>query len=141
MAVTAGSFPSTALVQSNRNAGDNERKEQKQVSASHPKPAGPDSKVAASEPRPSDVSTEVAAVKEILRQEMCDAYPLDPPLAVDIGAGLDWREACLSFHEADNAVRTASAAQVREPLYRRSSGRWRHYERHLGGLLEALSAL
>jgi tetratricopeptide (TPR) repeat protein len=52
--------------------------------------------------------------------------------------GLTWREACLSFHEADNAVRTASAAQVREPLYRRSSGRWRNYERHLGGLLEAL---
>jgi Flp pilus assembly protein TadD len=55
--------------------------------------------------------------------------------------GLPWREACLSFHEADNAVRTASAGQVREPLYRRSSGRWRHYERHLGGLIEALDDL
>lgn len=52
--------------------------------------------------------------------------------------GLPWRDSCLSFHEADNAVRTASAGQVREPLYRRSSGRWRHYERHLGGLVEAL---
>jgi tetratricopeptide (TPR) repeat protein len=56
-------------------------------------------------------------------------------------AGLAWREACLSFHEADNAVRTASAAQVREPLYRRSSGRWRNYERHLGALAEALRDL
>lgn len=55
--------------------------------------------------------------------------------------GLSWREACLSFHEADNAVRTASAAQVREPLYRRSSGRWRNYERHLAGLLEAMRGL
>ena len=55
--------------------------------------------------------------------------------------GLPWREACLSFHEADNAVRTASAAQVREPLYRRSSGRWRNYERHLGGLLKILRQL
>jgi tetratricopeptide (TPR) repeat protein len=54
--------------------------------------------------------------------------------------GLGWRDSCLSFHEADNAVRTASAAQVREPLYRRSSGRWRHYEPHLGGLLEALKS-
>jgi tetratricopeptide (TPR) repeat protein len=55
--------------------------------------------------------------------------------------GLPWREACLSFHEAGNAVRTASAAQVREPLYRRSSGRWRHYQRHIGAVLEALQAL
>ncbi len=54
--------------------------------------------------------------------------------------GLPWREACLSFHEADNAVRTASAAQVREPLYTRSSGRWRHYERHLRGLAGKLGA-
>jgi DNA polymerase-1 len=36
---------------------------------------------------------EVARVKEIVREEMCGAYPLDPPLAVDIGLGDDWREA------------------------------------------------
>jgi hypothetical protein len=55
--------------------------------------------------------------------------------------GLGWRDACLTFHEAGNAVRTASAAQVREPLYRRSSGRWRHYERHLGPMIEALRSV
>ena len=34
---------------------------------------------------------EVAAVKDIVREEMCGAYDLDPPLAVDVGtgAGLD----------------------------------------------------
>lgn len=52
--------------------------------------------------------------------------------------GLDWDKACLSFHEAGNAVRTASAAQVREPLYARSSGRWRNYQAHLEPLLEEL---
>ena len=36
---------------------------------------------------------EVAAVKELVREEMCGAYPLDPPLAVDVGAGADWNEA------------------------------------------------
>src|SRR3954447_9225957 len=36
---------------------------------------------------------EVSTVKEILRQEMCAAYPLDPALAVDVGAGDNWREA------------------------------------------------
>jgi DNA polymerase I-like protein with 3'-5' exonuclease and polymerase domains len=36
---------------------------------------------------------EVGAVKELLRQEMVRAFDLDPPLAVDVGAGEDWNEA------------------------------------------------
>ncbi|HEY7002686.1 MAG TPA: DNA polymerase I [Gaiellaceae bacterium] len=36
---------------------------------------------------------EISAVKEILRHEMCSAYPLDPPLGVDVGVGDDWNEA------------------------------------------------
>jgi DNA polymerase-1 len=36
---------------------------------------------------------EVSTVKELVRAEMCSAYPLDPPLAVDVGAGDNWREA------------------------------------------------
>ncbi|MFT4956266.1 MAG: cytochrome c-type biogenesis protein CcmH/NrfG [Brevundimonas sp.] len=52
--------------------------------------------------------------------------------------GLDWEDGCLSFHGLDNAVRTASVWQVREPLYRRASGRWRNYEPHLGPLKAAL---
>jgi DNA polymerase-1 len=36
---------------------------------------------------------EVSTIKEMVRQEMCGAYPLDPPLAVDVGAGDDWNEA------------------------------------------------
>jgi DNA polymerase-1 len=36
---------------------------------------------------------EVSTVKELVREEMCSAYPLDPPLAVDVGAGDDWNEA------------------------------------------------
>ncbi|HET6657890.1 MAG TPA: DNA polymerase I [Gaiellaceae bacterium] len=36
---------------------------------------------------------EVSAIKDILREEMCGAYPLDPPLAVDVGVGDDWNEA------------------------------------------------
>jgi DNA polymerase-1 len=36
---------------------------------------------------------EVSAVKELVREEMCGAYDLDPPLAVDIGTGEDWSEA------------------------------------------------
>ncbi|HZR92845.1 MAG TPA: DNA polymerase I [Gaiellaceae bacterium] len=36
---------------------------------------------------------EVQAVRELVREEMCGAYPLDPPLAADIGVGADWNEA------------------------------------------------
>jgi len=36
---------------------------------------------------------ELSGVKELVRAEMVGAYPLDPPLAVDIGAGDDWNEA------------------------------------------------
>jgi len=36
---------------------------------------------------------EISAIKDILREEMCRAYPLDPPLAVDVGVGDDWNEA------------------------------------------------
>jgi hypothetical protein len=32
-------------------------------------------------------------VKELVREEMCSAYPLDPPLAVDVGAGDSWADA------------------------------------------------
>jgi DNA polymerase I len=37
--------------------------------------------------------TESSAVRELVRAEMCGAYPLDPPLAVDVGVGDDWAEA------------------------------------------------
>jgi DNA polymerase I len=37
--------------------------------------------------------TEVSKVRELVREEMVGAYPLDPALAVDIGVGDDWAEA------------------------------------------------
>jgi tetratricopeptide (TPR) repeat protein len=52
--------------------------------------------------------------------------------------GLPWDDRCLSFHETDRPVRTASATQVRQPIYKSAIGRWRVYERHLGPLLGAL---
>jgi DNA polymerase-1 len=36
---------------------------------------------------------EVTAVKELVRAEMCGAFALDPPLAVDVGVGDNWAEA------------------------------------------------
>ncbi|HTO59867.1 MAG TPA: sulfotransferase, partial [Bradyrhizobium sp.] len=52
--------------------------------------------------------------------------------------GLEWEDACRDFHDTKRTVRTASTMQVREPLYSRSIGSWRRYEKHLGPLIEAL---
>ena len=53
--------------------------------------------------------------------------------------GLPWDDACVSFHETERPVHTASVAQVRKPIYKSSLGRWRLYERHLGDLVDAPS--
>ena len=45
--------------------------------------------------------------------------------------GLPFETACLSFHETKRPVRTASAEQVRQPLYTSGVGYWRHFEAHL----------
>ncbi len=52
--------------------------------------------------------------------------------------GLEWNGACLAFHQTRRQVRTASATQVRQPVYHSSIGRWKAYERYLGPLLAAL---
>ena len=52
--------------------------------------------------------------------------------------GLDWEEACLSFHRIERPVTTASAWQVRQPIYRNSVGRWQPYAGALEPLLAAL---
>jgi len=52
--------------------------------------------------------------------------------------GLPFEDACLRFHETERTVETASANQVRQKIYRSAAQRWRHYEKHLGPLLEVL---
>jgi tetratricopeptide (TPR) repeat protein len=73
-----------------------------------------------------------------------DALVHEPRPAIErllAHCGLDWEEACLSPERSRGAVKTASVWQVRETLYRRSSGRWRNYARHLGPLREQLGDL
>lgn len=52
--------------------------------------------------------------------------------------GLQWDDACLSFYKNSRPVLTASVAQVRQPVYNKSVGRWRRYESELQPLLRAL---
>jgi tetratricopeptide (TPR) repeat protein len=52
--------------------------------------------------------------------------------------GLDWDPACLQFHHTRRAVRTASFAQVRRPVYASSVARWKNYQAELADLFAAL---
>ncbi|MFN4178003.1 MAG: sulfotransferase [Phenylobacterium sp.] len=52
--------------------------------------------------------------------------------------GLDWQDRCLEFHANPAPAATASAAQVRRPIYRDSVQLWRRYEAQLEPLAGAL---
>ena len=60
-------------------------------------------------------------MKELVREEMCGAYALDPPLAVDVGVGrrLDRGEE-LSLRSS--GLPEASAARSEQPASRRPAG-------------------
>jgi tetratricopeptide (TPR) repeat protein len=73
-----------------------------------------------------------------------DAFVREPRPAIArllAFCGLAWDERCLAFHDVAAPVRTASVWQVREPLYARSSGRWRNYRRQLEPLRAFLGPL
>ena len=53
--------------------------------------------------------------------------------------GLEWDERCLRYYESGRAVLTLSYAQVNKPIYTSAVGRYRHYEKHLGPLKDALA--
>jgi len=53
--------------------------------------------------------------------------------------GLEWDARCLDFHRTRRPVHTASATQVRQPIYRSSVGRRHAYDEFLGPLLAALA--
>jgi len=63
-----------------------------------------------------------------------DAFVNDPDTArgnLFSFCGLRAEEATVPFERVGNPVKTASVWQVRQPVYRSSSGRWRHYAAQL----------
>ena len=79
----------------------------------------------------------VRPVREQSYEALAESLESESRALVDF-CGLDWSERCLAFHRTERPVHTASGWQVRQPVYRRSVGRWRNYERHLGPLLTGL---
>jgi tetratricopeptide (TPR) repeat protein len=60
------------------------------------------------------------------------------PRLVTEAAGLSWDPATLAFHKRAGAVQTASASQVRQPIYASSVQRWRRHAERLQPLIDAL---
>jgi hypothetical protein len=54
--------------------------------------------------------------------------------------GLEWQDACAQFHLNPAPTTTASAAQVRRPIYDTSLQQWRHYRQQLAPLASQLRA-
>ena len=52
---------------------------------------------------------------------------------------LPWEDEVLRFHQSANPATTASAVQVRRPIYASSVGKWRHYARELEPLRARLA--
>jgi len=45
--------------------------------------------------------------------------------------GLPWKDDCMTFHQKQRRVNTASDLQVKKPIYTSSVGRWKHYQEYL----------
>jgi len=52
--------------------------------------------------------------------------------------GLDWHERQKRFHEQRNQLHSPTYHDVTQPVYNRSVGRWRSYEKHLSPILPVL---
>ncbi len=54
--------------------------------------------------------------------------------------GLPWDPRCMAFEKNPRPVKTASALQVRQPMYKTSLARWKHFEKHLAPFMNRLNA-
>ena len=68
------------------------------------------------------------------------ADPLDEIRRLLDFCGLEWQDSCAEFHKNPAPTTTASAAQVRRPLYDSSVSQWRHYAEELAELSGLLNA-
>ena len=55
--------------------------------------------------------------------------------------GLNWEDKCLEFYNSKRRVESASAVQVRQPIYKSAVNRWSNFERHLDELIQELGPL
>jgi tetratricopeptide (TPR) repeat protein len=76
-------------------------------------------------------------VLRVLHEDVVDDLEGNVRRLLDF-CGLDFEPACVEFYKTERSVRTASSEQVRQPIFREGLDQWKHYERWLGPLKEAL---
>ena len=79
-------------------------------------------------------------VHRVIYERMIDDTETEIRALLDY-CGLEFEPACLTFHETERAVRTASSEQVRQPIYRDATEEWQRYQAHLGPLKQALGSV
>ncbi len=52
--------------------------------------------------------------------------------------GLEWEDKVLEFYKGRKSAFTISQVQVSQPINKKGLGRWVHYKKHIGPLIEAL---
>jgi tetratricopeptide (TPR) repeat protein len=77
------------------------------------------------------------SLHEVLYEELV-SDPIRTGAALARSCGLEWRDCAVEVERNANVCLTQSAAQVRRPIYRSSTGHWRHYRTHLEPLIAAL---
>ena len=70
--------------------------------------------------------------------EQTTANPEESIRAMLDHVGLPFNQASMDFHKSKKTVHTASATQIRQPIYTSSKERWRNYEKHIGPMIEIL---
>lgn len=78
------------------------------------------------------------AMLELKYEDMVTAQEEQTRRLLDF-CDLAFDEACLKFHENTRQVKTASVAQVRQPIYKDSAGKWKKYAPHLADLSTAVN--
>jgi tetratricopeptide (TPR) repeat protein len=76
-------------------------------------------------------------VHRVIYERMVDDTEAEVRALLDY-CGLEFEPACVEFYKTERAVRTPSAEQVRQPIYRTATEEWLPYEPFLGPLKTAL---
>jgi hypothetical protein len=66
------------------------------------------------------------------------ADPASAGAAMAASCGLEWRRDAIQVQHNASVSLTASASQVRRPIYGSSTGKWRNYRDHLAPLISAM---
>jgi hypothetical protein len=77
------------------------------------------------------------SVHEVVYEDLVRS-PAEVGKAIADHCGVPWTARAIDIERNAAVSLTASAAQVRRPIYGSSSGRWRRYQRHLAPLVAAL---